>query len=155
MKGPVLARTHPLYRRWSFMRQVCYNTRNPEYPKNGGRGIGIGPEFTEFWDFVYLIESQLGYPPGFSYLTKLARKDQSKDFTIKNLCWDESKQIGRRCSKAYLLRYRGKTKPLREWSEELGINFHTLLGRQQRGWPPAQILGFKPAPNKLRKQFNE
>lgn len=145
MKGPVPVRKHYLYRRWAFMRQVCYNTNSAEYPKYGGRGISIDPAFEEFWDFVDIVESKLGPAPD-GFRSKLARKDQDGDYTIKNLKWDDAKVVGRRCKRSFKLTYRKQTKPLRQWSEETGINFFTLMGRIERGWTPAQILGHKPGP---------
>ena len=42
------------------------------------------------------------------------------------------------------LTYRGKTKPLRMWSEELGINYGTLLARINHGWSPQKTLTIQP-----------
>jgi hypothetical protein len=143
-------RDHPLYKRWTFMRNVCYNPKNADYAKFGGRGIKIGPEFDRFWDFVDLIETRLGYPQDFDYRWKLSRKDQNKDYTINNLQWDQAAEVGRRSNKAFKLTYKGKTKPMRVWSEELGINFFTILSRHERGWRPAQCLGFQVGPREIR-----
>ena len=145
MQGPCRVRDHYLYRRWSFMRQVCNNPKSPDYPSYGGKGVSVGPEFEEFWDFVDIIEKKLGPPPN-GYLSKLARKDQDGDYTIKNLEWDDAKTVGRRHKKTYRLTYKGKTMPLRDWSEVLGINFHNLLNRVELGWTPAQALGYRPGP---------
>lgn len=142
MLGPQIARTHYLYKRWSFMRQVCYNQGNADYKSYGGRGIKIDPEFEKFWDFVDIIESRLG-PPPHGRLSKLARIDQNGDYTIKNLKWDVAKHVGRRMPRSYKLTYRNKTLCLRDWSELTGINYYTMLGRWERGWKPAEILGYK------------
>jgi len=152
MKGPIRVRDHKLYRRWSFMRNVCYNTRHSDYDAYGGKGIKIDPAFNEFWDFVNVIERKLGYPADFDYKWKLSRKDQNGDYTIKNLKWDNASEVGRRCAKAHVVTYKGKTKPLRTWAEELNINFYTVLSRFNNGWTPAQILGYKPGPRELNAQ---
>jgi hypothetical protein len=124
------------------MRQVCYNKKNANYASYGAKGIKIGSEFEEFWDFVDIIETRLGPPPN-GYLSKLARKDQAGDYTIKNLKWDVAKNVGRRCPRTFRVKYKGKNLPVREWSEITGINFHTILGRIDRGWSPAEALGYK------------
>jgi hypothetical protein len=139
------------------MRQVCNNPRHADYVKYGARGVTFDPAFEEFWDFVDIVESRLGYPAGFDYTWKLSRKDQTGNYTIKNLKWDQASQVGRRCAKAFKLKYKNKTLPLRDWCEITGINFHTLSGRIERGWTPAEILGYKPGPRareimKKRKQ---
>jgi len=157
-KGPIPVRKHPLYRRWCFMKQVCYNPRHADYKSYGAKGVEVGPEFAEFWDFADIIETKLGLPPH-GPLSKLARIDQDGDYTIKNLKWDVPKQVGRRHKSTHKLKYRSQTKSLRDWSEETGINFHTLLGRMERGWTPAQCLGYKPGPRAIyieqKKKRNE
>jgi hypothetical protein len=154
--GPIPVRKHPLYRRWSFMRQVCYNQRHADYKSYGAKGVKIGDEFTEFWDFADLIEHRLGPAPN-GRLSKLARIDQDGDYTIKNLKWDAAKQVGRRHSSTHKLKYKGRTMSLRDWSEQTGINFHTLLGRKQRGWTSAQILGYKLGPRSeyIKKKYEK
>ena len=141
-------RDHYLYRRWSWMRQVCYNPKAPDYAAYGGRGIEIGPEFESFWDFADIVEHRLGPPPN-GFLSKLARKNQDGDWTIRNVEWDDAKTVGRRQRNAHRVTYKGKTKPLRQWAEELGINFYTLLNRVELGWSPAQILGYRPGPREI------
>lgn len=142
--GPIPVRDHPLYRRWCFMRQVCYNKNHVDYHAYGARGIEVGSEFDHFWDFVDIIETKLGYPQGFDRRWKLSRIDQHGDYTIKNLKWDVAKNVGRRCDKAFKFKYKNRTRPLRDWCEEYGINIHTALGRIDRGWSPKQVLGLAP-----------
>ena len=148
--GPVLVREHPWYRRWSFMRQVCNNPRHYDYKSYGGKGITVGEEFAEFWDFVDIIERRLG-PEPYGKLSKLARIDQNGDYTIRNLKWDVAKHVGRRCDKAFKFKYKNRTRPLRDWCDEYGINIHTAIGRIQRGWTPAQVLGLRPGPKASKR----
>jgi maltoporin len=128
------------------MRQCVYRPANPDYCRIGARGIGIGPEFAEFWDYADLIETHLGPRPGPGNIWKLARKDQNKDFTISNMEWSSSIQVGRRLSYVKYLTYNKKRQTVREWSEETGINFNTLVSRVERGWTPEQILGHEIGP---------
>jgi len=156
LKGPVPTREHPLYPRWSHMRQCVYRTNHADYPNHGGRGIKIGPEFAEFWDYVDCVETNLGPQPGPSNIWKLARKDQNGDFTITNMEWSQSKEVGRRLYYAKYLTYKGRRQTLREWAEETGINFNTIISRIERGWRPAQILGDQLGPRQqLIKQKRE
>jgi hypothetical protein len=146
MKGPYPVKQHPLYRCWAHMRQCVYNTKNSDYCRIGGLGIGIGPEFEEFWDYADLIETRLGPRPGSGRNWKLARKDQTKDFTIDNMEWSSSTQVGRRLNYVHYLTYKKRRQTLRDWAEETGINFNTLISRADRGWTPAQILGDQIGP---------
>jgi hypothetical protein len=149
MKGPMLVRKHPLYRRWCFMRQVCYNPRHADYDAYGARGIKVDTAFNEFWDFVDYVETYLGYPKPFNYKNKLARIDQADNYAPGNLKWDIACHVGRRTFRSRMITYKRKTQSLRDWSEQYNINFHTLLGRLQRGWTPAQCLGYKPGPKAM------
>lgn len=141
LSGPMPVCEHYLYRRWTFMRQACYNIKSSDYKRYGARGIQIDPDFETFWDFVDAIEVHLG-PPPFGELSRLSRINQKGNYTIKNLKWDVNKNIGRRTHRVRMLRYKNKNLPLRDWSEITGINFHTMLGRINRGWKPAEVLGY-------------
>ena len=139
------ATDHPLYRRWCHWRQVCFNSRCVDYDKYGGRGIGIGREFDEFWNFVQLIETHLGLPENLTHYDKLSRKDQNKNFTLKNLKWDTPAPIGRRNKNAFVVKCKGQSHSLSTWSEITGINYCTLRSRLLiLGWPVAEALEFKP-----------
>lgn len=37
--------------------------------------------------------------------------------------------------------YKDEIKTLKEWSRKLGINYHTLFGRLNRGWSVAKAFG--------------
>jgi len=146
MKGHYPVRLHPWYHRWTHMRQSVNYPNHADYCRVGGIGIRIGPEFAEFWDYVDCVETHLGPAPGPGNIRKLARKDQTKDFTISNMEWSSSTQVGRRLSYVKYLTYKRKRQTIREWSEQTGINFNTLLSRAERGWTPAQILGHEIGP---------
>jgi len=147
-KGPIPVRQHPLYRRWSFMRQVCYNPRHADYKSYGAKGVIVDTDFDEFWDFVDIIERKLGYPADFNPKWKLSRIDQTGNYTIKNLKWDVASGVGRRNVRAYKLKYKNKTLSLRDWCDITGINYYTMIGRMERGWTPAQCLGYKTRPQR-------
>lgn len=42
------------------------------------------------------------------------------------------------------LTYKNQTKPLSKWSEELGIEYNTLLARIKQGWSPEKTLTTTP-----------
>jgi hypothetical protein len=155
LTGPCPVAKHPLYRRWCFMWNVCYNPDNADYKSYGAQGIEVDPAFTEFWDFVDIVERKLGYPANLDYTWKLARKDHHGNYTIKNMAWSKSKEVGRRHDRTYILKYKGVSKPMRQWSEELGINFHTMIHRVELGWKPAQVLGYQLGPREtfLKKKY--
>lgn len=156
-KGPIPVRYHPLYPRWAHMRQCVYNPNHADYPRFGGRGIRISHEFDEFWNYVDLVETNLGPIPGPSNEWKLARLDQDKDFTIKNMAWSRALEVGHRLENAILIKYRGQELTINEWSEITGVNYATMHTRLELGWKPAQILGYQLGPRltKIEKKKNE
>jgi len=131
---------HPLYRRWAHIRQAVYNEHSDNYKNVGGRGIKLSASLEHFEDFVYLVELHLGPVPA-SPNNKLSRIDQTKDYTIKNMCWANSHDVGRRLPKSIKIKIGKKTRTLKEWSELQGINFYTAYGRLERGWTARQALG--------------
>ncbi|CAB5207178.1 hypothetical protein UFOVP180_39 [uncultured Caudovirales phage] len=129
----------PLYRRWAHIRQVVYNPESPNYKNIGALGIRLDPRLEHFDDFKYLVEKHLGPVPAKPF-NKLARIDQTKDFTIKNLEWTNQKNVGRRLPKSIKVKIGRTTKTLKEWSEIQDINFHTAYCRLERGWTPREAL---------------
>ena len=49
--GAVAGKHHPLYSRWSNMRQRCENPKHPNYAIYGGRGIYVCDEWHDFGRF--------------------------------------------------------------------------------------------------------
>ena len=141
---------HPLYARWRHMRAACYQQSCPDYQRVGARGIQMQRNWNNFWNFAADIEEKLGLPPHLD--SKLFRLDQSKDFTLKNLGWGTSKDIGTRFSKVKKLRYKNKTQTIRQWSEQTGISTGTLMSRIRLGWDAAQTLGLKPGPRQSKSK---
>lgn len=125
---------HPLYRRWTQMRQTVYNERSPDYPGIGGKGIGIDPKFDDFEEYARLVELHLGPCPG-GPEWKLARKDHSKNFTIKNMEWSDATGVGRARPGTRKFKWGRKYLTLRELSEISGVSDMTIHTRMvQLGW---------------------
>ena len=99
------ATKHPLYRTWTGMMTRCYNKKNKNYPRWGGRGITVCNRWREkpdgFWNF---IEDMGERPKGCS----LDRIDDNGDY-----CRRSNNKIRGVCStpsgyKSFIT-YRGKT----------------------------------------------
>lgn len=76
----------PIYYVWRWMKQVCLNTKNPMYPKYGGRGISFPENWSDFKVFYKDMKSK--YKPK----TWLRRINNDENFTKDNCYWGPLKR---------------------------------------------------------------
>lgn len=134
-------RQHCLYNRWRHMRSACYAITYADYANVGGKGIKMDPRFQDFWMYALLIERKLGLPPHTD--SKLARKDQTKDFVLNNLEWADHKTIGHRFVKTQRLTYKRQTLTIKQWAAKINIKPGTIQTRIELGWSIPEILNFE------------
>ena len=109
------------------MRQRCNNYNCQTYKKYGAKGIKICPEwdcFEAFREWAYAN----GYREGLS----LDRIDNTKGYYPENCRWVTWREQcnNRRSNISY--EYNGKTQNLKQWCEELGLNYHLIYQRIKR-----------------------
>ena len=63
---------------WKLMRKRCRNENDPNYPKYGGRGIRVCPE----WDSFEAFFADMGHPPSARH--SLDRIDNNGNYEAKN-----------------------------------------------------------------------
>lgn len=129
---------HPLFARWRFWKQACYNPNCPNYPAIGARGVRVG--FDNFWAMATWVEDNLGLPPlGMS--SKLARIDQDGDYAAGNLRWETGSELVSRSAHANIVEYKGRRQCLSAWAKELGFYPATLYNRINiYGWTIERAL---------------
>ena len=125
------------YRIWQSIKQRVFPGPN-KYSKYEDIGM------EESWkiDFKAFLKD-VGIRPSENH--KLIRKDQNRGFYTYNCEWSD-KPININNSK-YFLTYNNKTQTIKEWSEELGICYWTLIARKRYGWTDEKILS-TPVKNK-------
>ena len=80
---------HPLYNIWKSMKNRCNNPNDKDYPKYGGRGIDMNPEWLDVRIYVKDIESNLGKRPEGMTVDRI---DNDKGYYIENLRYADASQ---------------------------------------------------------------
>lgn len=111
----------PTYRTWSAMRARCENPADDHYKWYGGRGVTVCERWSSFENFL----SDMGVRPrGMS----LDRIDNDGPYSPENCRWATQKEQMQNTRKS--VTFEGKT--IQEWSEQLGIKYHTLTYRMRK-----------------------
>ncbi|WP_405461614.1 hypothetical protein OG786_29325 [Streptomyces sp. NBC_00101] len=129
----------PLYNSWKCMIHRCGSPSDKDYANYGGRGIAVSDRWREsngrgFLNFV--ADMGLTYEPGLT----IDRIDVNGNYEPDNCRWaTPSEQTrGRRITRR--VTFRGETKPIAEWCEEMGIRLGTVKLRLARGWSVERAL---------------
>lgn len=129
---------HPLFRRWTHIRQCCLNPQYADY-KAGLTCDGLD-NFEEFSEWV---EREIGLPP--TPQSKLNRCDQTQGWVKGNLRWTDAKGVGHNLLGHNIwVELRGERLCLQDISERYGIKYGTVQSRYRRGWTPEQIVSIEP-----------
>ena len=132
-----------IYRIYQHMKDRCYRVTDKRYQRYGGRGIKICDEWLNSFVEFYNWSIQNGYKENLT----IDRIDNNGNYEPKNCRWITHKEQNRNYSRNVLLTYRGETKCIIEWSEELGIKYQTLKYRIKRGFCVEDIM----SQNKLNR----
>ncbi|GAB6728147.1 hypothetical protein [Streptococcus uberis] len=124
-----LAKKERLYNIWVGMRQRCNNESSKDYPKYGGRGIEICDEWNDYLSFRNWATSN-----GYSDNLSIDRIDVNGNYEPSNCRWADYKTQANNQSNNHLITFNGRTKNIKQWSEETGISNVTILTRLTRGW---------------------
>lgn len=124
------------YRTWSMMIQRCENPRLPDYPKWGGRGITICPEWRRSFE-VFLGDMGMAPSPAHS----IDRIDNDGPYGPKNCRWATRVEQNRNKRSVPKLTHDGRTMTLPEWAVVLGVKHRTLRARiYEHGWSVEKAL---------------
>ncbi len=129
-----------LYRIWTKLKHRCYNPKNKSYKDYGGRGIAVCDEWLHDFKAFYDWAMANGYRDDLS----IDRIDSDKGYSQDNCRWANSKgQVRNRRTTRYVT-VNGVTKPLAEFCDRYGIDYHKAHRRIQSGWSIEEALGIVP-----------
>jgi hypothetical protein len=106
----------------------CNNPNYFEYHLYGGRGIKVCPEW--HGNFAKFYED-MGPRPSPEH--QLDRRDNSLGYSKSNCYWATKTQNARNKRNTIMVEYKGELKPLSEWAEIHGLDYHAVFYRYQKG----------------------
>lgn len=125
------------------MNARCNSPTSTSYPRYGGIGISICKRWTKFENFV----EDMGERPSTNY--QIDRIDNTKGHTPDNCKWSTPKEQSLNRRSNLLVTYRGETKPLVVWAEELNLSYNAMHLRLTRYKMDVEKAFNKPLRRKL------
>jgi hypothetical protein len=121
------------YFAWHNMRARCRYACVSKYPRYGGRGISVCPEWDNSTDGFANFLAHIGRAPSSRH--SLGRIHNDGNYEPGNVEWQLPNPQARNRSNNRLITAFGETLTLAEWSERSKIEPHTILARLDRsGW---------------------
>jgi len=118
------------------MKQRCANPKATKYEIYGGKGVRVCDEWQEYEPF-----HKWAMANEYKNSLTIDRIDNNGDYCPENCRWATYRKQNLNKSQNRLVAFKGKTMPLAEWAERLGMNYSTLRARlSQYGWPVEKAL---------------
>lgn len=123
----------PVYRSWGGMVSRCTSPTNPSYPRYGGRGITVCPEWMDFRQFY----ADMGDPPAG---TSIERLDNDGPYSPDNCRWATpiEQNNNRRANRH--VNVNGERLTWAEAARRSQIPYGTLAYRIKAGWSIDKII---------------
>lgn len=118
------------------MIQRCTNPKATSYQHYGGRGIQVCEQWRTFEAFL----RDMGEPPAG---TTLDRIDNEGPYSPENCRWVPFSRQARSRRDTVMLTAFGRTQPLADWADQLGVDFRVIHTRLRKGWTVERALSTK------------
>lgn len=136
-----------LYSIWKGIRKRVNNKNAPNYLWYGGKGIRICEEWN---DFILFREWALSN--GYDDTKTIDRIDSNKDYSPNNCRWATKKEQANNKTSNRFITYRNKTQTAKEWADETGIYYNTIIYRLNANWDLDEVFS-KPDLNRTKKHI--
>lgn len=123
------ASKNPAYKSWMAMIMRCLFPEAKGYSVYGGAGVKIDPKWMIFENFLV----DMGPRPSTTH-TIDRFPDQKGDYAPGNCRWATPKQQARNKSNTTIVVYMGRSWPLSELTEHLGVRYALVAKRVRAGW---------------------
>lgn len=133
------ARGHKRTRLLSIYHNIvnrCYNAKSINYKDYGGRDIRMCPE----WESSYEAFKTWALESGYEKSLSIDRIDVNGWYEPANCRWVNRVIQNNNKRNHITITAFGKTMNAKQWSNETGINYSTIISRYHRGLSPEEIL---------------
>ena len=124
------------YISWQGMKGRCFNKNREKYKDYGARGITVCDRWLGKNGFENFYTDMGERPEG----KTLDRIDNNGNYCPENCRWSSPKEQANNQRSNILITYKGKTKNMKQWSEELGIKYDIIGMRIRKGWDIKKAL---------------
>lgn len=115
---------------WSHMIRRCTDSTCDRYSDYGGRGIIVSNEWMSDFDNFADWSHENGYEIGLT----IDRINNDGNYEPSNCRWVTRREQNRNKRTNKIVCYRGESKPLIEWCEQLGLRYDAIHNRIEKGW---------------------
>lgn len=126
---------------WSSMHSRCYSPDNPRYPRYGGRGIVVSPEWHDLLEFVKWAAEE-----GSRRGVTVDRIDNDGDYSPDNCRLATDLEQSRNRSDNHHVTAWGERKIIADWVRDVrcAVPDSTLSQRLSNGWSPEEAISTPP-----------
>lgn len=139
---------HPLFQIWRGMKCRCYLKSDKAYPRYGGRGIFVCPEWKDDFKAFYEWAINNGWEKGLIN----DRRNNNKEYSPKNCRFVTPPISMRNTSRNRYIEFNGERKVLTDWALQIGIHVESLNKRLQK-WPIEKSLT-TPKTNQFKNKYD-
>ena len=143
-----------LWRIYSNMKSRCYNPKAPNYSYYGGRGITVCEEWLNSEKITigkYIHNQSKGWlsfqewalKNGYAEDLTIDRIDTNKEYSPENCRWVSMKVQINNTRHNRLITYKDRTQTMKQWCEELNLNYRTVVTRFRKGWNVERSFEYK------------
>jgi len=138
-----------LYKRWCKIKERCFNKKSNQYIRYGRRGITMCNE----WKNDYTKFRDWALANGYKKELQIDRINNDGNYEPNNCRWTTSKINSNNKSNTLFITYRNKRLPLKDWCEQLNLNYKMVWERIKYGkWDINRAFTPRIAQEDIEKQ---
>lgn len=119
-----------LYTVWANIKARCYYKKDIDYQDYGGRGIIMCEEWRNSFQTFYDWAMENGYDENAEkWQCTIERIDVNGNYEPSNCKWATIKEQANNKTNNFNITYKGETKTLAQWAEDLDLPYKTLYAR--------------------------